>query len=64
VKHPRYGLTYVGGCSANGISLHSLAGGKDGGRLCRNAKPADLQFLTYASWITRSQRTGRTVLKS
>jgi hypothetical protein len=64
VKHPRYGLAYIGGCSATGISLHSLAGGKDGGRICRNAKPADLKFLTYASWITRSQRVGGIGLSS
>lgn len=55
VKHAKYGLAYVGGCSASGISLHRLTGGKDGGRLCRNAKPSDLKFLTYASWVTRSQ---------
>lgn len=54
VKHRKYGLTYVGGYSPTGISLHSLGGGKDGGRLCRNAQPADLKFLTYASWMTRS----------
>ena len=52
VKHTKHGLAYVGGYSASGISLHSLTGGADGGRLCRNAKTADLKFLTYATWIT------------
>ena len=56
VKHQRHGLAYVGGCSPTGISLHSLTGGRDGGRLCRNAKPTDLMFLTYASWVTRSEK--------
>jgi len=64
VKHPRYGLAYVGGYSASGISLHSLTGGKDGGRMCRNATPNDLKFLSYASWVTRSQRTGGSGLSS
>jgi hypothetical protein len=44
VKHPRYGITYVGGNSKNRISLHSL---ETGIRLCRTAKIEDCKFLTY-----------------
>jgi RRXRR protein len=47
VRHPRYGLTYVGGSSKNRISLHSL---KDGRRLTRNIKQEDCKFLGYSSW--------------
>jgi hypothetical protein len=58
VKHVKHGLTYIGGWSVNGISLHSLTGGKDSGRVCQNAKTSDLTFLTYASWLTRSVKKG------
>lgn len=54
VKHVKYGLTYVGGQSKCGISLHSLSGGLDGGRVCRSAKPGDIKFLSYSSWIVRN----------
>lgn len=47
VKHPKWGLCYVGGTMGDRISLHSLETGE---RLCQNAKPEDCQFLTYASW--------------
>jgi hypothetical protein len=50
VKHPKYGVTYVGGTMNGRLSLHSL---EDGKRLCQNAKPLDCQFLAYASWRTR-----------
>ena len=50
VKHPKYNICYVGGTSKNRISLHSISDGK---RLCRNAKPHDCKFLTYASFRTR-----------
>ena len=46
VKHPRYGITYVGGNSKNRISLHSL---KTGQRLCQNVKVEDCKFLSYNS---------------
>jgi hypothetical protein len=46
VKHPKYGITYVGGNSKNRISLHSL---KTGQRLCQNVKVADCKFLSYNS---------------
>lgn len=47
VKHPKWGLCYVGGASRERISLHSLETGK---RLCQNARPEDCEFLTYSSW--------------
>jgi len=50
VKHPKYGVCYVGGASNGRISLHTLDTGK---RLCQNAKPEDLTFLCTASWRTR-----------
>jgi hypothetical protein len=50
VKHPRYGMCYVGGSSAGGISLHAMQTGK---RLTQTAKPADLQVLCTASWRMR-----------
>jgi hypothetical protein len=50
VKHPKWGLSYVGGTSNDRISLHSLA---DGQRLCQNANPIDCKFLAFNSWRTR-----------
>lgn len=56
VKHPKYGLCYVGGWALSPtkkdlhrktISLHSLDTGK---RLCQNAAPMDCKFLSYNSW--------------
>jgi hypothetical protein len=52
VKHPKYGVVYVGGTLKGRISLHSL---QDGKRLTQNAKPEDCTFLTYASWRTRTE---------
>jgi len=49
VKHPKYGLTYIGGSSKGRVSLHSVETGK---RLCQNAKPQDIKFLTYNTWRT------------
>jgi hypothetical protein len=49
VKHPKFGLCYVGGFRKDRISLHALATGK---RLCHNAKPQDCRMLTYNSWRT------------
>lgn len=53
VRHPKWGLAYVGGCFKDRISLHCLETGK---RLTQNAKPADCQALTYASWRFRTAR--------
>jgi len=50
VKHPKYGLCYVGGSSKGYISLHSLDTGQ---RLTQRAKPQDLTFLCTASWRVR-----------
>lgn len=50
VKHPKYGLCYVGGTTGGRISLHDLESGK---RLCQNAKSADCQLFTRSSWRIR-----------
>jgi hypothetical protein len=50
VRHPRYGVVYVGGFLQDRISLHALSHGK---RLCQNAKPSECTFLTYNTWRTR-----------
>ncbi|MBM3237146.1 hypothetical protein FJZ31_12715 [Candidatus Poribacteria bacterium] len=49
VKHPKYGVCFVGGTSKGCISLHSLTDGK---RLTQKAKPQDCKHLTYASFRT------------
>lgn len=51
IKHPKWGLAYVGGFLKDRISLHAAATGK---RLCQNAKPADFQFLTFNTWRARA----------
>jgi hypothetical protein len=59
VKHPKWGLTYVGGemvkptrkkPNRKAISLHSLETGK---RLTQSANPEDTKFLTYNTWRTK-----------
>lgn len=50
VKHPKYGVCYVGGNSSGGISLHAMQTGK---RLTQQAKPSDLTFLCTSSWRLR-----------
>lgn len=52
VRHPKYGVCYVGGSSGDRISLNSMQTGK---RLAQNAKPADLKFLCTASWRLRKE---------
>ena len=47
VKHPKWGLCYVGGYSKDRISLHSLS---DGHRICQNAKLPVIKFLAFNSW--------------
>ena len=47
VRHPRHGVTYVGGCSNGRISLHSLQNGR---RLSQKVKPDDCIALTRCSW--------------
>jgi hypothetical protein len=47
VKHPKYGLTYVGGTMNGRISLHSLENGK---RLSQNVLPEECIPLAYNTW--------------
>lgn len=47
VRHPKWGLTYVGGTAGERVSLLSLSTGK---RVTRSVKPPDLVFLTYNTW--------------
>lgn len=50
VKHPKYGLCYVGGTLKDRLCLHSL---ENGNRLCQNAKPQDCRFICTVSWRIR-----------
>ena len=47
VKHPKWGLAYVGGTMKNRISLHCLKTGK---RLTQYARPEECSPRCYASW--------------
>lgn len=47
VKHPKWGLVYVGGFMKDRISLHSLVDGK---RLTQKARPSDVKFLSFNGW--------------
>ncbi|GAB4555052.1 MAG: hypothetical protein OHK0023_25820 [Anaerolineae bacterium] len=58
VKHPKWGVGYVGGTSDGRISLHAL---QDGRRLCQNAKPADLVLLCTSSWRIRKGEAASSV---
>ena len=49
VRHPRYGLTHVGGTSKGRISLHCLGGS----RLTQSAKKEDLTILSINKWRTQ-----------
>ncbi len=61
VKHPKYGVCFVGGASKGRISLHSLGDGK---RLTQNAFPTECKFLTYASVRTRRTASSPTDSKN
>ncbi len=50
VKHPTFGVAYVGGCLKDRISLHAVATGT---RLTQTAKPSECRVLAYNSWRTR-----------
>jgi len=52
VKHPKYGVCYIGGTTDARISLHSM---KNGDRVCRNAKRDDIKFLSFNSFRTQNQ---------
>lgn len=47
VKHPKWGLSIVGGTSKGRITLHSI---DTFDRLCRNTKSQDCQLLTILPW--------------
>ena len=47
VKHVKREICYVSGAPSDKVSLHLLQTGK---RLCTNAKPSDIKFLTLNSW--------------
>jgi hypothetical protein len=61
VKHPKYGVCYIGGHLKGRLSLHSL---QDGKRLCQNARPEDCQLLTRASWRIRKGAGASSPLES
>ena len=52
VKHPKHGLSTVGGTMGGRISLHRLCGK----RLCQNAKPEDLTLLKRTTLIFQPVR--------
>jgi hypothetical protein len=47
VRHPKWGLAFVGGSSGGRLSLHRL---EDGKRLTQNARKADVRQLSFCSW--------------
>lgn len=52
VRHPTYGIAYVGGTTKGRISLHAMQTGK---RLTRTANVSDCQVLCTASWRVRTK---------
>jgi hypothetical protein len=52
VKHPKFGVCYVGGTSKGRISLHSL---QTGVRLTHAARVEDVHFICMASWRIRKE---------
>ncbi len=55
VRHPKWGVCYVGGTLKGRISLHGL---QDGKRLTQNAHPEDCNLLTLSSWRLRKETLG------
>jgi len=49
-KHPKHGLVYIGGVLKNRVCLHRVDTGE---RICRNAKPEEIEFLAFNTWRTR-----------
>ena len=47
VKHPKFGVVYVGGHSKGGLSLHSLVTGI---RIARSVKPKDIKLISNNVW--------------
>lgn len=62
VRHPKYGIAYVGGhrdikgCPGPRLTLHDPATGE---RVCRAARPEDCRFLVYGSWRTSQPSPAR-----
>jgi hypothetical protein len=50
VRHPSYGLVYVGGTMQDLLSLHAVHTGK---RLCQNGKPSDCRPRVVLRWRVR-----------
>ena len=50
VRHPKYGLAFVGGTLDGRVSLHHQLTGK---RLCQNAKPTECRVRTVLKWRSR-----------
>lgn len=50
IRHPKFGLTHIGGTSKGRISLHCL----EGKRLTQSAKKEDIQILSINKWRTQS----------
>lgn len=55
VKHPKWGLTYVGGTDGNRVSLHHINTGK---RLCQNARVEDLKLYTTIKYLQEPAKAG------
>ena len=49
VRHPKLGITFLGGSSGIRLSLHSL---RDGKRLSKSVKQSDCKLLSFNSWRT------------
>lgn len=47
VRHPKFGICFVGGTMNGKLSLHDCS---TGSRLTQNAKVSDIDFLCYNSW--------------
>lgn len=50
VRHPKWGLCYIGGHAGGRLSLHDYRTGK---RVTQDAKPEDCHVLTCISWRSR-----------
>jgi hypothetical protein len=47
VRHPKWGLAFVGGSSGGRLSLHRL---EDGKRLTQKARKEEVRHLCFCSW--------------
>lgn len=52
IRHPKWGIAYVGGTTKGRISLHDMQTGK---RLTQNVNVSDCQVLCTASWRVRAK---------